>query len=229
MGKAEAVKELYEMCGEMQGVTPQAFEQILDKHFPSDASETTIKGDGMKNQADYSKYECPYSHIDKECGHELHGPAEEYEGMHGIWCACGFRGPVFCLDPVALNLNLKTPSDDKDKKFFDRAFFNDVTGKPYDVPASLRRIAEHVCRHYDIKGICDPMYITNISRAELLDDGVHYVFGRRVVPPLSEGGSHIETAIHNLAKRLMGSYGCNIGKGDEKILVGIITRALEGE
>ncbi len=57
----------------------------------------------MKNQADYSLYKCPYSHIEKECGHELHGP-EGYENTYGIWCACGFRGPVFCLDPIELNL-----------------------------------------------------------------------------------------------------------------------------
>ena len=28
----------------------------------------------MKNKTDYSKYECPYSHLEKESGHELHGP-----------------------------------------------------------------------------------------------------------------------------------------------------------
>ena len=59
----------------------------------------------MKDQADYSQYECPYSHIEKECGHELHGP-EGYEA-DGIWCACGYRGPVFCLDPDKLGLKKK--------------------------------------------------------------------------------------------------------------------------
>lgn len=57
----------------------------------------------MKNQVDYSMYKCPYSDIEKECGHELHGP-EGYEKTYGIWCACGFRGPVFCLDPDDLKL-----------------------------------------------------------------------------------------------------------------------------
>ena len=28
----------------------------------------------MKNKADYSKYECPYSHLEKEFGNELHWP-----------------------------------------------------------------------------------------------------------------------------------------------------------
>jgi hypothetical protein len=60
----------------------------------------------MKNKADYSLYECPYSHIGKECGHKLYGP-EGYENTYSVWCACGFRGPVFCLDPVELQLKAK--------------------------------------------------------------------------------------------------------------------------
>jgi len=52
----------------------------------------------------WSEYKCPYSHIEKECGHELHG-SEWYENnTYGVWCACGFRGPVFCLDPKELRL-----------------------------------------------------------------------------------------------------------------------------
>ena len=57
----------------------------------------------MKNKDDYSKYKCPYSHLEKDCGHELHGP-EGHEDTYGVWCACGFRGPVFYLDPKDLNL-----------------------------------------------------------------------------------------------------------------------------
>ncbi len=58
----------------------------------------------MKNQVNYSLYKCPYSHLRKNVGHELHGP-EGYEG-HSVWCACGFRGPVFYLDPADLKLEL---------------------------------------------------------------------------------------------------------------------------
>ncbi len=61
----------------------------------------------MKNQADYSKYECPYSHLEKECGHKLNGP-EGYEDTFGVWCACGYRGPVFYLNPEELKLKRKT-------------------------------------------------------------------------------------------------------------------------
>jgi hypothetical protein len=57
----------------------------------------------MKNQADYSQYECPYSHLEKADGHELHGP-EGYENTYGVWCTCGFRGPVFYIDPEELGL-----------------------------------------------------------------------------------------------------------------------------
>jgi len=62
----------------------------------------------MKNIADYSKYKCPYAHLDKECGHKLEEP-DGYE-TYGVWCACGFRGPIFYIDPKELNLELiETP------------------------------------------------------------------------------------------------------------------------
>ena len=57
----------------------------------------------LKNKADYSKYQCPYSHLEKECVHQLHGP-EGYENMYSVWCQCGFRGPVFYLEPKQLKL-----------------------------------------------------------------------------------------------------------------------------
>lgn len=60
----------------------------------------------LKNQAKYSEYECPFSHIKKECGHQLNGP-EGYEG-YSVWCACGFRGPVFVLDPIELRLKKRS-------------------------------------------------------------------------------------------------------------------------
>lgn len=63
----------------------------------------------LKNKADYSLYKCPYEHIEKACGHELEGP-ENYEGVYGVWCACGFRGPAFCLEPKDLKLELKSSS-----------------------------------------------------------------------------------------------------------------------
>jgi hypothetical protein len=57
----------------------------------------------LKNKADYSLYKCPYSHLGKEGGHELNGP-EGYANTYGVWCQCGYRGPVFYLDPVELGL-----------------------------------------------------------------------------------------------------------------------------
>jgi len=64
----------------------------------------------LKNQADYSKYKCPYAHIEKECGHKLVGP-EGYENAYEVWCACGFRGPSFCLEPDELGFELKMIED----------------------------------------------------------------------------------------------------------------------
>lgn len=57
----------------------------------------------MNNSNNYSDYKCPYAHIEKDCGHELHGP-DGYENVHSVWCACGYRGPVFCRDPDELKL-----------------------------------------------------------------------------------------------------------------------------
>ena len=63
----------------------------------------------MKNQFDYSLYKCPYSHLEKECGHELQGP-EGFIDDNGIsesfrvWCQCGFRGPAYYFNPETLKL-----------------------------------------------------------------------------------------------------------------------------
>ena len=63
------------------------------------------------NGVDYSKYRCPFDHIEKDCGHKLIGP-EGYQDAYSVWCACGFRGPVFALDPVALGLRPIAPDVD---------------------------------------------------------------------------------------------------------------------
>lgn len=58
------------------------------------------------NRADYSLYKCPYDHLEKECGHELHGP-DSYGNTYSVWCECGFEGPAFYLEPKDLCLKLK--------------------------------------------------------------------------------------------------------------------------
>jgi hypothetical protein len=68
----------------------------------------------MKNEVDYSQYECPYSHLKKECGHELKGP-KGYQDVYSVWCGCGFRGPVFYLNPE--ELKLKKKGSEKEIKF----------------------------------------------------------------------------------------------------------------
>jgi hypothetical protein len=74
----------------------------------------------MKNQADYSRYDCPFSHIEKECGHKLIGP-EGYKNAYGVWCQCGFRGPAFCLDPEELKLKKKQKKRAETMDFYKRA------------------------------------------------------------------------------------------------------------
>lgn len=57
----------------------------------------------MTDKVNYSLYKCPYEHLKKDCGHELHGAAG-CEDIYGVWCACGFRGPAFYTDPADLRL-----------------------------------------------------------------------------------------------------------------------------
>ena len=74
--------------------------------YKDDIRELLKEPKKVKGKPDYSKYECPFSHVEKECGHELNGP-EGYENVHSVWCPCGFRGPVFYLDHEDLGLKKK--------------------------------------------------------------------------------------------------------------------------
>jgi hypothetical protein len=52
------------------------------------------------------------------------------------------------------------------KEWFDECFTQPTTGRPYQVPADIRRLSERLVRSYGIRGICDPMYIANIIALE---------------------------------------------------------------
>ena len=54
-----------------------------------------------------------------------------------------------------------------DSEFFREAFTNPMTGTPQNVPADIRKLSERLCRSYNIRGICDPMYIANVIALEL--------------------------------------------------------------
>lgn len=103
----------------------------------------------MKNLVNYSEYECPYSHVKKDCGHELNGP-EGYEDTYGVWCACGFRGPVFYLDPKELGLKLKGEKQQKlpewSEELWENAvdWYDSVRGDDYWLYA---RIGYEYARH----------------------------------------------------------------------------------
>ena len=81
------------------------------------------------------------------------------------------------------------------QEFFTEAF------KGYNVPSNIKSISESICREFNINGICDPMYISNVVAVELnLGDGCGNFNGN--VPNLDNVGK--------LAERLKYSYGCNI-------------------
>lgn len=75
------------------------------------------------------------------------------------------------------------------------------------IPPALRAFSEALCLTYGINGICDPMYIVNVSAYELgCGDGAGTFF------PLKE--KITPEKIDHLIKRLAGSYGANIPSGD---------------
>jgi len=81
------------------------------------------------------------------------------------------------------------------QEFFTEAF------KGYNVPTNIRNISEGICKEFNIKGICDPMYISNVIAVELnLGDGCGNFNNN--IPNLDN--------VNKLAERLRFSYGCNI-------------------
>lgn len=68
-----------------------------------------------------------------------------------------------------------------------------------EVSADMRAIAEWFCTHFDINGLCDPMYIANVSAVELdVGDGMGNFTGASTKGDVG--------AFERLATRLMGSY-----------------------
>lgn len=80
-------------------------------------------------------------------------------------------------------------------EFFQKAF------EGYNVPLSIRMASEEICQEFNITGICDPMYISNVIAKELgIGDGCHH---------FNDNSPSLEK-IEHLSQRLKGSYGCNI-------------------
>ena len=71
---------------------------------------------------------------------------------------------------------LKPLSDD----WFREAFTDPVTRMFYVIPQDLEKTAKRLCLAYNIRGICDPMYIVNIIAVETgRGDGKSTFFKKR--------------------------------------------------
>ena len=80
-------------------------------------------------------------------------------------------------------------------KMFDKNF------EKYDVPGPIRTVAELISLRFNIKGVCDPMYIANVIAFESgSGDGAGNFTSAEI------------TNIPVIAERLQFAYGCNIGK-----------------
>lgn len=90
-------------------------------------------------------------------------------------------------------------------------WFNEAFQYDPSVPPQLRHMSERMCREFNIRGICDPMYIANIAAVEFgMGDG-RGTFAERPVCPES-------IAIEALAKRLRFSYSTCIGRNTALVL-----------
>ncbi len=83
-------------------------------------------------------------------------------------------------------------SSDK-ASFFARAFGND------EVPRDMRALSEWFCTHFDVNGVCDPMYIANVTAFELqIGDGCGNFTG--------DGPKGGQDAFERVARRLLFAY-----------------------
>ena len=79
------------------------------------------------------------------------------------------------------------------------------------VPVQLRAMSERICKVFNIKGICDPMYIANIAAYELgMGNGQGQFHARK-------SDTDLAVDMHRLSKRLAHSYSFNIYDEDHEL------------
>jgi hypothetical protein len=103
---------------------------------------------------------------------------------------------------------------------FSSAWFDAAFYPAKNVPIQIRALAERLCRTFTIRGICDPMYITNIVAFEL-GAGTGRSEFHQVTTPLSVSAE----AVTRLVKRLMFAYLSSI-TASEAELCAIFTEEL---
>jgi len=82
------------------------------------------------------------------------------------------------------------------------------------MPDDLRCFSEAVCDHFNIRGICDPLYIANVTAYELgRGDGCsNFSAARRAA------GDDFSQRCDQVASRLAFAYSSSIGTGKEDLL-----------
>lgn len=107
------------------------------------------------------------------------------------------------------NLIDAAPTRPHDPQWFDRCFL-DADGS---LPADIRAFAEAVCRTFDIRGICDPMYIANVAAFELLRGNGSSDFTPIGVLDYDE----FNTALTKLCGRLVCAYATSVGAREQNL------------
>lgn len=82
------------------------------------------------------------------------------------------------------------------------------------MPADLRQLSESLCRRFDIRGICDPMYIANVAAYELGRGDGRGAFHEPDLQARESQGQRIE----RFAERMLFAYSSCVKGGRDELL-----------
>lgn len=91
----------------------------------------------------------------------------------------------------------------------------------YEVPGAFRRFSEAFCRQFDIRGVCDPMYVANSAAMQVgRGDGRGTFHAHSTVDE-----DNRSAALSQLARHLAFAYGSNVGQDGETAVRELIAKA----
>lgn len=94
--------------------------------------------------------------------------------------------------------------------WFEEAFYDPCREEGVDLPRDIKEISKALCIHHNIRGICDPLYIANVTAFEMGRGDGCGVFFDEPQPSRSERAESFNADIERLAKRLCHAYSSSI-------------------
>lgn len=94
--------------------------------------------------------------------------------------------------------------------WFEEAFADPCREEGKDVPRDIKALAKSLCIQHNIRGICDPLYIANVTAVEMGRGDGCGVFYEEVQPSRSDRAESFDADVERLAKRLCHAYSSSI-------------------